>query len=180
MPSQKSYLEQVEVIAIGIAHLLLGKAKPIFPTTTRAHPSFWVTVHLLPEGALWPGATQHFPHRVRWDIWDNVVVPILQNEDHQFLPNNGADRNWRQVALLDAGAYDQIVSNLQEALIAGYKEKGYLPADPAPSIPFVSPPSEPGGPVDQTPEVDEESETYARYDGDVEPPIYIRFDMEIS
>lgn len=176
MPSQKSYLDQVHTLAVGVAHLLLGKAVPEWPTSTRAHPSFWVTVLLQPAGSLWPEAARYFPFRVRWDIWENVVVPILTNPDHQFLPDNGAGRNWRKIALLDAGAYDQIVGDLQEALIANAKAVGFLPADPPEATPYVSPPVAPGEPVDRTPGIDEGVETFLRYDEEVKPPVYEKFD----
>lgn len=174
MPATPNQLIQAEVLAIGLVHVLLGKAVPLFPTSTVAHPSFWVTVQLLPEGAIWPEAATYFPLFVRWDIWENAVVPVLADDSNQFRPNNGADRNWRTIALLDAKAYDVLVGNIQSALVTSFQAAGVMQPEPASTAVLALP--SPGEPVDRTPTVAEEDEMYIRYDRSEEPPVYTQFD----
>ncbi len=178
MPATLNQLEQAEVLAIGVAHVLLGKATPLWPTTTRAHPSFWVTVHLLPRGAVAPDAAKYFPMYARWDVWENAVVPVLADKGNQFFPDDGADRNWQALALLDGDFYKGVVGKIQSALVEGFKSSGLMVPDPASTD--VLAPAAPGEPVDRTPTVAEEDEMFIRFDIEEAPPQYTQFDVGVS
>lgn len=175
MPATLNQLEQVEVLAVGVIHVLLGKAVPLFPTSTRAHPSFWVTVHLTTDGPIWPTAGKLFPFQVRWDIWETAVVPVLADESNQFLPNDGADKNWRTLALMDAKAYELLVGNIQRALVLSFQDLDLM--QPEPTSLDVLAPAAPGEPVDRTPTVAEEDEMHVRFDTTGEPSLLIKFDV---
>ena len=100
-------------LAVGILYLNLGRAGLEFPTTTRAHPSYQVQVTLLPGGGLLDeGHRSLFPFFVKWDIWQNVVVPLF------------ADRT----TLVKVGEEGNIT--LRQHLLREYVTRG----DPAPLI----------------------------------------------
>jgi len=70
-------------VALGCAYIQAGKANVVFPTTSRAHPSYWVRIHLgVSDGSLLRmGDQAYFPLRVPWDFWQKAAVPFLQGED---------------------------------------------------------------------------------------------------
>ncbi len=165
-------LNQIETLAVGVIHILAGKAQPLWPSTTRAHPSFRVTIHLLPNGALWPDAAALFPMQARWNIWESVVYPVLSDDTNQFFPDNGADRNWGNLALL--GDIETLMGKVQTALVVQAQAKGFMAPEAASTA--VLAPTNTGEPVDRTPAVDEEAEMYDRHDTDNSPPLYTQFD----
>lgn len=128
MPATETQLRQVEKLATGVLHLLLGKVALEWPTSTRAHPSFYVHVGLVPNGALYPRALLEFPFQVRWDIWDRAVAPLLNDEGIQFTSPLGG-KNWKNVSLLDLEDYDTLLAAIKGLLVESLKATGYLPAD---------------------------------------------------
>lgn len=70
----------LRTLALSVIYINLGRAAPNFPTTSRAHPSYWVYVDLIPPGGLLsPDHRTYFPNRVRWDIWKCVVAGFFQD-----------------------------------------------------------------------------------------------------
>ena len=184
MAATQTQLDQVERCAVGILHMLLGKATLEFPTSTQAHPSFQVTVLLISNGALWPAAGNQFPFQMRWDIWENVAVPVLLDEANQFFPDNGASRNHLMLALLDMDLPTEALTKVQEVLVDAMKVAGYMPEDPADPNPVVVPVAA-GEPITREPEISQqqaetsagEGTVYSRLDADDEPPVYTQFDV---
>ena len=72
---------QARKLAIGCLYLLVRKAIPDFPTTTRSHPSEFVVVGLAYGKPLREVDRLVFPMKVPWYIWNNVVIPILTVTD---------------------------------------------------------------------------------------------------
>jgi hypothetical protein len=184
MPSTQTQLNMVQRLAVGVVHLLAGNADLEFPTSTQAHPSFEVIVTLTPKGPVWPGAGVWFPFRVRWDIWDEAVVPILQNDSYQFYPDNGAERNWAMLAKLED--VPGLTAFYQKLLVDSLKTTGYLPAD-VDLNPVVVPaaPAAPGEPVVRNPEAAQAQAeveaaggtVYEQLDVSDVPPVYQKFDQ---
>lgn len=75
----RQYLD-LERIALGCVYLINQKAVVEFPNTTRSHPSDYAVVILSPGKLLRDGDAAFFPFKVPWDLWQNVVVPLLQGE----------------------------------------------------------------------------------------------------
>lgn len=72
------YQLDLRTLALDVLYINLGCAAPNFPTTSRAHPSLWVYVDLVPAGGLLSSTHKsYFPNKVRWDIWQKVVVPFF-------------------------------------------------------------------------------------------------------
>ena len=67
----------VRRLAIGCLYLLVRKAIPDFPGSTRGSQSMWVFVGLAHGQPLRPEDRIQFPMRVPWYVWQNVVIPIL-------------------------------------------------------------------------------------------------------
>lgn len=177
MPATQVQFEQVNRLAVGVLHMLLGSADVEFPNSTQAHPSFWVTVQLAPKGPLWAGAERLFPFQVRWDIWEYVVVPVLGNDNNQFFPDNGAERNHLNLARLDH--HQGLLAHLKGVLVEALKAAGFFPADlvaevvPAPVIDLV----------DRNPEVIQQEAEQAAAGGierhdEIGPNQFIQFDVE--
>jgi hypothetical protein len=73
--------ETVRRIALACVHLIGGKGVINFPTSDRAHPSRWVVVGLGISGPLDEKYLRYFPMRIPWDLWQTLVVPLLEDAD---------------------------------------------------------------------------------------------------
>lgn len=69
--------KMIRRLSIGCLYLLVRKAIPDFPGSTRSAPSQIVFVNLAWGEPLRPEDRIQFPMRVPWNIWHRVVVPIL-------------------------------------------------------------------------------------------------------
>lgn len=81
------YYQEMDLyrIALGCIYILADRAEVDFPGTTRAAPSEWVVVSRNVKPPLHSGDNHFFPFKVPWDLWQNVVVPILRGESQEFL-----------------------------------------------------------------------------------------------
>lgn len=137
-------------LAVGVLYLNLGLSGLEFPTTTRAHPSYWVQVLRLPgHEPLEDGHRKLFPFLVRWDIWQQVVVPLFG--DGAALVKVGAEKNetlrqWINREYLLSGDYGSLIAKIEQALLAQYEARGYTPAGTTEEG-FVAVPPAPGEPV---------------------------------
>jgi hypothetical protein len=110
----------LDALTAVVVNCLASKALPSYPTTTRAHPSYYVVVHPTSDGPIRSEDGIFFPYSARWDIWQKVVVPVMR--DPEFSPQVP----FVQVQMdLDL---DRYYWRVQEALRAGLVENGYLPA----------------------------------------------------
>lgn len=143
---------ELDRMAVGILYLNLGMAVPLFPNSTRAHPSPVVRVILTPkglDGLLTGSHRRYFPFNVRWDVWECVVLPIL--EDGTVLvkvPATQQDslRNRMNVeALGRQGGYAEVLLRIQKAVFDKYVECGLAPeeAEAGGFVPFPEVPGEP-------------------------------------
>ena len=116
--------------AVGVIYLNLGLAVVEFPTSTRAHPSYQVHVGLSPRGPLSEGHRSLFPFYVRWDIWQQVIVPLFA--DGAALIKVGYDTNetlrqWINREYLAVGDYETLIGKVERLLLAALEEAGYVP-----------------------------------------------------
>ena len=120
-------------ISIGCAYLLSGRAVLDYPGSTRARPSLDVVISLSPGRLLKESDRGYFPFKVPWDLWEEAVVPVLQDET--YLRQSGETLSEWELRLL---------GGLLEKMQAG----GFLHADPEDvlEIPVV-----PGEPVTRPP-----------------------------
>lgn len=136
-------------LAVGVLYLNLGRAGLEFPTTTRAHPSYQVQVTLIPPGTVLEGGHRAlFPFLVRWDIWQQVVVPLFA--DGSVLVKVGAEKNetlrqWINKSYLLTGDYQPLLDKIKQALRLGYEAQGFVPVGTGDDG-FVAAPSVPGEP----------------------------------
>lgn len=111
----------VKRIAVGVLHLMTGNALMSWPTTSAAHPSIWAIVGLSAKGPIWEAAKAQFPIQVSWYFWDDVVVPVIQE--------NALKGNNNLQALFNTESYEDLVDHYQALLSDKAKSKGYLPTD---------------------------------------------------
>lgn len=125
------FVSDAENLAIGCAYALLNRAIPDFPGSTRANPSYRVWLDLSADPPIRGGDAIHFPMTVAWDLWQQVVVPVLRAYE---VPT--------QKRTID---FDALIAGLDVALTQKMKEEGFLPPDPVEPVP-ASPPSN-GDPI---------------------------------
>jgi len=101
----QTFQEQDTVrLSVCSLYYLMGCATLNFPGTSTSGPSLWVVVGVnrkegLPDRHL-------FPMKVPWDVWHEVVVPVVQGEEVQKLVQSfvGGRMDWRtavqQISLL--------------------------------------------------------------------------------
>ena len=107
-------------LAIGVGYLLAGSAVLNFPTTNRAAPSKYVQVSLSTKGLLRAQDRSQFPMLVPWDIWQNAVVPVLQDDANQSSEPIVA-------AMLRRHQYLEFFQFIHRKLILSYREQGLIP-----------------------------------------------------
>lgn len=144
----------VKRLAVGCLYLLLRKAIPDFPGTTRGAPSLWVVVSLAWGEPLRPQDRIQFPMRIPWYIWNNVVIPILTVTNPGTDPSDigsgsipnpvtgqcydlGVEvittlrtslRIEGNVYQIDLGDYDTLIAKLVQAIGMLMEDQGYLPS----------------------------------------------------
>lgn len=112
------YQIDLRTLALTVIYLNLGRVAPSFPTSNRAHPSYWVFVDQVPpDGLLTPDHKIYFPNKVRWDVWQCVVVPVLARADGNVKIHGGTQ------AALQA----EFDPELAEALANRVTESGVVP-----------------------------------------------------
>lgn len=150
-------------IATALLYLTVGRAVVDFPTTTAAHPSYWVTVSLTVGGPILKDDAHRFPMSIQWDVWQNVVVALWEDPTWQFRVTEEVDPNLRialNEALVNLQAYDEMLTKIRALLLSRYIERGYIPKEAEPEG-FVPTPPAPGAPI--TPP-SEQPATYKRFD----------------
>lgn len=116
--------------ATGVLYINLGRASVDFPTVTRAHPSYLVHVTLTPKGPLDEGHRHMFPFKVRWDIWQRVVVPLFVAGDGLIkvgAETNETLRQWINREYLFTQNYAELVLKIERLLLVNLEAEGYVP-----------------------------------------------------
>lgn len=135
-------------LALGVLYINLGRAAPRFPSTTAAHPSYKVFVDLTPPvGLLDASHRGFFPFQVRWDLWEKVVVPVVEEGDvlvkraARSSLRNEMTREWVLIS-----QHGTLLASIEEALRVKMVAGGYMPADDASGVeaPEVAEVVEPG------------------------------------
>jgi hypothetical protein len=117
-------------LAVGVLYINLGRANPVFPTTTRAHPSWEVFITpVAPLGALCEQHALMFPFKVRWDIWNNIVVPLFAEGSTLVKLMGGTDGNLRNTLNQEMLRVDLegLLDKIMKALRGGLEAQGYTP-----------------------------------------------------
>jgi len=148
-------------LAEGCVHLLAENATLEFPSSTRAAPSRMVTVALTPKGPMWGGAAKAFPFQVPWNVWQQAVVPVLEDTQHQIRHGDGTVNSYN-VDLVERRAWDDLVGRMVGALVDSFQTQGFLPTSTTAST-FVAPLTAPGEEVNRTPEIPSD-EPYQRFE----------------
>jgi len=71
-------LMNTQWVAVGVLHILAGHANVSFPGSTRAHPSLIVMVNLGVGGPIQESWRKSFPFQVPGDLWQTIVVPVIE------------------------------------------------------------------------------------------------------
>ena len=112
---------EIRNLAVGCLHVLYGKTVLNFPTTTRAHPSYWVFVNLGISGALTKEYKPLFPFRVWWKVWHTGIVPVVK-------------KFWGR-DLSSLGTYENAINILIAELTNQFRLVGLLPPGPTVELP---------------------------------------------
>lgn len=150
-------------VAVACMHLVVGRAILDFPTSTQARASRFVTIHTDVRGPLADHFRQWFPMQVDGQVWQNAVVPILEDPmyrvstaklvpvvagapttkveiiENRVLQSLYADRDWKSLLDFFVGALRQ-----------SYQTAGYFPAGSGQKEEVVEPkPLAPGEPLNR-------------------------------
>ena len=110
--SPDSFLEGAAIICL---HVLVGRAIPIFPTSSRKGPSEKVVISLDP---LRGGYTYYGGSTFDWAVWEYAIVPVLDfYGDNQIIKESVKLRN-----------FDRPIRMLEGMIRDKYVELGWLPA----------------------------------------------------
>ena len=149
-------------MALGILYINIGRADVVFPTTTRAHPSYMVQVTLIPPlGLLDEAHKVYFPFFVKWDIWQNVIVPLFRDGSGLVKIESGSLRNEINREYLLTGDHEALLTKISQLVLASLIEQNYVPAGATPAG-FVPTPAAPGEPV--VPPGTTDGSPYQRFD----------------
>lgn len=125
--TQISNSRDIRRLAVGVLHINVSKALLDFPGTTRAHPSRWVIVNLAYGGPLEESFRQYFPFKVIWYLWEDVLVPVLEDPAYQVMTSTGSLRNQINLQSLRDKDYETLLSRIEGGIVLKMQEKGYLP-----------------------------------------------------
>lgn len=114
----------IRQLAIGVLNVNVGSAIVRFPDSTTAHPSLWAVVSLTGKKPVGYGVGRYFPFKVRWDLWEAVLVPVLQNPDYQIVTRVG--RNPINQASLNAEDYETLLARVERGIINQMELVGVL------------------------------------------------------
>lgn len=106
----------------------LGLVALSFPTSGSASPSSEVVATLTGREVLWPGDTAKFPCSIRWDLWQWVCVPVLEDGAVAVKVTTGSLRNAGNVDLLSERPPTVLLEKIEVALIARFEELGLFPS----------------------------------------------------
>jgi len=115
----------IRQLAIGVLNLNVESAIVRFPDTTTAHPSLWAIVSLTGKKPVGFGVNRYFPFKVRWDLWEAVMVPVLRNPDYQIVTREG--RNPVNQASLNAEDYETLLARVERGILNQMELVGILP-----------------------------------------------------
>lgn len=105
-------------LSVGILYLMVDRAVLDFPTSTAAHPSDWVFVNRSVGALLREGDGPLFPFKVRWHVWENLVVPIWNNPNLRVKLRGILGPTPKNLLLLQLGQLDLLLSEIRAALAA--------------------------------------------------------------
>jgi len=106
----------------------LGLVSLSFPTTGSPHPSLEVVATLTGKDVLWPADAVKFPCSIRWDLWQWVCVPVLEDDSVAVKTTTGSLRNAGNVELLSERPPTVLLEKIETALIARFEELGLFPS----------------------------------------------------
>lgn len=107
-------------IAYGCVYLQAGKAIAQFPTSTVGHPSEWVVLCRTNSTPIKTGDNRFFPFRVKWDFWQNIVVPLMRGEGQELwvqFTKGGNPMDWESLILSWAALLKEQIEPIQEVTI---------------------------------------------------------------
>ena len=116
--SQTADVDGLEALAVGCLYILLEKATVFFPTSTRAAPSHQVVTELGFGTLLRSGDRRYFPMVVRWNIWQEGIVPVLTDTSLQVTIKRMVSNRTSVEPCLDL---------LKTRLLESLQGAGYLP-----------------------------------------------------
>jgi hypothetical protein len=149
-------------LAIGCLNLLAGRAVVDFPSSTRSHPSFFVTVSLSSDVGLKDGDQKYFPFQVPWYIWQRVVVPVLHPETLEtdfgvaFKDKLVESlRVWKNIDAANLEDYVSLTDHVSMVIATLMELYGYIPSGTVATYPTVlaASGSAPGEPIVRGPVV---------------------------
>jgi hypothetical protein len=108
--------------AVAVMLRQLGMLLLNFPTSNRAHPSACAYLQMSPKWSERVGYWEYFPMRVRWDIWEGVLVPVLRDETLRVQVERSRTR-------IELGDYKSLLDQLTAALGRHARLRGFLPAE---------------------------------------------------
>ena len=117
----------LRTMSVGILYLLAEKAITDYPGSTRAAPSVKVVVSLTAQGELRSGDKAHFPYSVPWDIWQQAVMPVIEDLALQIRTSEGNLRNYLNMHALKSRADSEVfISRIRDMLEASLRSAGFL------------------------------------------------------
>jgi hypothetical protein len=117
----------IHLMAVGCFYINVQKAAIDFPSTTRAKPSQYVVVYPSAGKLIREGDKVYFPFKVLWNVWHQIVLPVLRDPRYQFRDPRTGREIPLNMALLRLGDYDTVIRMYEDALTAKFQEEGFIP-----------------------------------------------------
>ncbi len=119
----------IHLMAVGCFYINVQRAAINFPTTTRARPSRYVVVYPSAGRLIRDSDRIYFPFKVLWNVWHQVVLPVLRDPQYQFRdPQTGAEVPLN-MALLYQEDYAGAIRMYEKALTTKFQREGFIPGD---------------------------------------------------
>jgi len=127
--------DDLQRLSTGCLYILLGRGLIDFPGSDSSHPSLFAVVNRSCMGFIRGGDQKYFPFKVPWDIWEQVVVPVLKDPNNQIRTNfTDSLKNQANFGWLQNGGFDFLLEELKAALGRGLQREGFLPAPITPPV----------------------------------------------
>lgn len=117
----------IHLMAVGLMYINLQKSAISFPTTNRARPSRYVVIYPSAGDLIRDGDQHYFPFKVLWNVWHQVMLPVLRDPRYQFRDPRTGQEVPLNMALLRLRDYDSIVQMYEGALTEKFQQEGFIP-----------------------------------------------------
>ena len=130
MPTVTPFQIDLRRIASGILYMNLGRAAPWFPTSTKAHPSYYVQVDLRPPAdPVRDPFSLLFPFRVSWVVWNRIIVPLFEDGSSlvKVVQEKAPSLRLPLNRIRLSEDLESLLREIEKAVLVRLEEEGFVP-----------------------------------------------------